>query len=48
MEQAGQPEQASLNQKPKSRNLHMLARSFICNVTDTRVLIGPCYLLTSR
>ena len=55
MKQAGQPEQASLNQcqiiAQNSCSAHaqlMLAIRFLCNVNDIRVLIGPCSHVTSR
>ena len=44
---ARQHKQASLNKYPKSRALCILARRFLCNVNYTRVLIGPCSLVTS-
>ena len=42
MKPAGQPEQASLNEYPKSFALHILLSKFLCNLYDTRTLIGPC------
>ena len=52
---AGQPEQASLNQCQLIAHnwcsVHakpMLAIRFLCNVCDTRALIGPCSHVTSR
>ena len=51
MKPAGQPEQASVNHLPKSphKSAHaqMLAHKFLSNVNDTRVLSGPCSLVTS-
>ena len=42
MKQSGQPEQADcgLGKLPKSLVLHMLVHKFLCNVNDTRALIG--------
>ena len=48
MKSAGQPEQASLSEWPKSHVLHMLVHRIFSNENDTRALIGPCSLLTSR
>ena len=45
---AGQPEQASCDECPKSRVVRMLQRSFLNNVNDTRALVGLCLLVTSR
>ena len=33
---------------PKVAFLHILARKFVCNVNDTRALIGLCLLVTSH
>ena len=52
---AGQPEQASLNQCQliaqnwcSAHAKLMLASRFLCNVIDTRALIGPCSHVTSH
>ena len=47
MKAVGQPKQASLNEQPKICALCMLVHRFLCNVNDTRALIGPCSLVTS-
>ena len=48
MKPDGQPEQASVNEYPESCALRILPRRFLCNVNNTRALIGPCSLVTSR
>ena len=48
MKPASQPKQAGYGEKPKSRVLCMLQRSFLCNVNDTRALIDLCFLVTSH
>ena len=48
MKPAGQPEQAGCGSLPKSHVLHMLVRKFLCDVNDTRVLIGLCLLVMSH
>ena len=48
MKPAGQCEQAGCGEYPKRHVLRMLVRRFLCNVNDTRALIGPCVILTSR
>ena len=42
----GQSEQAGCGELPKSRVLRMLQCSFLCNVNETRALIGLCLLVT--
>ena len=44
---AGQPEPAGCTEWTKSRVLRMLACTFLCNVNDTRALIGLYLLVTS-
>ena len=46
MKPAGQPEQAGCGEWPKSHILCMLMYKFLCNVNDTRALIGLCLLVT--
>ena len=53
MKLAGQPKQASLNQRQLiaqtsccAHTQMMLAIRFLCNVNDTRALIGPHSLVT--
>ena len=48
MKPAGQPEQAGCGEWLKSRVLRMMVRRFICNVNDTRGLIGLFLLVTSH
>ena len=48
MKPADQPEQASLDEYPKSCVPGMLAHRFLCNVNDMRSLIGPCPLVMSH
>ena len=40
MKPTGQPDTGWLRRKAKSRVLRILAREFLCNVKDTRALIG--------
>ena len=47
MKPAGQLEQASCNELPKNCILRMLVRNFLCNVNNTRALIGLCLLVMS-
>ena len=44
----GKPEQAGCGEQPNSCVLHMFARKFLCNVNDTRTIIGLCLLVTPR
>ena len=48
MKPAGQPEQADFSEYPKSCILRMLACKFLCDVNDTRALIGLCLQVTSQ
>ena len=48
MKPAVQPEQAGSGENHKSRVLCMLARKLLCNVNDTRALIGLCLLVMSH
>ena len=45
---AGQPEQAVCGNKPKFRVLRMMVCTFLCNVNDTKALIGLSLLVTSH
>ena len=47
MKPVGKPKQSGCGVYHKSRVLRMLLRKFLCNVNDTRVLIGLCLLVTS-
>ena len=40
---ADQPEQAGCGKHPKSHALRMLVCKSLCNVNDTRSLIGRCF-----
>ena len=44
---AGLPEKPGCSEYPKSCILRMLVRNFLCNVNNTRALIGLCLLVTS-
>ena len=48
MKQSGETEQEGCGEQLKTRILHMLAHKFLCNVNDTRALVGLCLLLTSH
>ena len=48
MKPASQPDQAGCGQLPKNCVLRMLVHKFLCNVNNTRALIGPCLLVTSH
>ena len=48
MKPAGQSEQASCGEWPKSFVLPMLVHKFLCYVNDARALIGLCLLVTSQ
>ena len=48
MKPAGQPEQAGRGEYIRGRVLRMLVPKFLCNVNDTRTLVGRCLLVTSH